>query len=416
MEQPSARQVALAALKTWRNKKEFADRIISRLLSDSPLRSNDRAFALELFYGVLRNLTLLDFWINEVRPRRLDVDLRDVVRLGIYQLLIAKTAEHAAVYETVALVPKRQRAIVNGILRSAARERTRLETAIQSAAPEIRFSHPRFLLERWQRQFGAEAAEALCDWNNHPPPVYGRMNHLKIDRPTFLERYPEARALLTAPSFVELPWSSSALSQGDCYAQDPSTTIACELLAPQPGDKILDACAAPGGKTCYLAELLQNDGQIIACDRDPDRLSVLDENLVRLGVRIAQTVRHDWTNRQSPEEIRAATPFDRILIDAPCSNTGVMRRRVDVRWRLKDSDFPRMQSRQLQIIQAVLPLLKIGGTLVYGTCSLESEENEQVVQRLLKQNRSLVLEDERKSLPFKDHFDGAYAAKLRQKG
>lgn len=414
MAQTSARGVALAALRSWRNKKLFADAVISQALAKASLSSADRAFALELFYGVLRNLTLLDFWIRNLRPTRVEVDLRDVLRLGLYQLFVIGTAEHAAVNETVGLVPNAQRAIVNAILRSAVRERPTLRDQANAQPLEIRTSHPKFLIERWQKQFGAKATQTLCEWNNQPPLIYARINQLKIDRQTFLERYRDARPVANTSNFVELPSPSAALAAGNCYVQDPSTAIACDLLAPQPGEKILDACAAPGGKTSYLAEPMQNRGLILACDRDPDRLRLLDENLTRLAVQIAKIVQQDWTTNSIVPEILSAAPFDRILVDAPCSNTGVMRRRVDVRWRLKPTDFARMQVRQIEIVRAITPLLKKDGVIVYSTCSLEREENEEVVRELADSMSILRLEEEKFSLPFRDNFDGAYAAKMRR--
>jgi 16S rRNA (cytosine967-C5)-methyltransferase len=412
--QNSARRVALAALRTWRRKKEFADAIISSTLSASALQPADRAFGVELFYGVLRNLTLLDFWISEVRRGHVDVDLRDLLRLGLYQIFIAKTPEHAAVYETVEIAPKGQRAIVNAMLRSAARGRQELRKKANSQPLHVRASHPKFLIERWEEQFGTDATEALCAWNNQPPPIYARINRLKIDRQTFLERYRNARTVPNVSNFVKLSSPAAALDRGDCYVQDPTTSIACELLQPKPGEKILDACAAPGGKTAYVAELMENQGLIVGCDREPARLNLLDQNLTRLGVRIAKIVCHDWTKSAVPPEILSEAPFDRILIDAPCSNTGVMRRRVDVRWRLKPADFNRMQARQIQIALAVFPLLKPEGMLVYSTCSLEREENENVAQQLLGQMSILQLEEERRSVPFQDNFDGAFVARLRR--
>jgi 16S rRNA (cytosine967-C5)-methyltransferase len=413
--QISARGVALAALRTWRRKKQFADAIVSSALSGSALHSADRAFALELFYGVLRNLTLLDFWIGSLRRAHVDVDLRDLLRLGLYQIFIADTPEHAAVYETVEIAPKRQRPIVNAVLRSAARRRQELQDKSKSQPLHVRASHPKFLIERWEKQFGTDATEALCAWNNLPPPIYARINQLKIDRQTFLDRYGNARTLPNIPTFVELSSPADALEKGECYIQDPSTSIACELLQPQLGERVLDACAAPGGKTAYVAELMENQGLIVACDREPARLNLLDENLTRLGVQIGKTVCHDWTKSVVPPEILSEAPFDRILVDAPCSNTGVMRRRVDVRWRLKPADFDRMQKRQIQIVRAVFPLLKPGGVLVYSTCSLEREENEGVVQEILRQMSILPLEEERRSIPFQDNFDGALAARFRRR-
>ena len=415
MPQTSARRVALAALRTWRRKRQFADSIISSLLAKNALQPADRAFAVELFYGVLRNLTLLDFWIGVFRRAHVEVDLRDLLRLGLYQLFIAKTAEHAAVHETVEIAPQRQRAIVNAILRSAARDRQELQRKADSESLDVRVSHPKFLIERWEKQFGTDAAKALCHWNNRPPPIYARINQLKIDRQTFLERYRNARTLPNVSNFVELPSPADALEAGDAYVQDPSTSLACELLHAKPGEKILDACAAPGGKTGQITELMGNQGLLVAVDREPERMRLLDENLARLGVRIGKVVCHDWTKPPIPDDVRSEAPFDRILTDAPCSNTGVMRRRVDVRWRLKSADFARMQRRQIEIVRAVAPLLKAGGTLVYSTCSLELQENEDVVQQLVQTTSILQLEEEKSSLPFRDNFDGAFAARFRRR-
>ena len=414
MAHASARRVALAALRTWRTKRQFADTIIAESLANSRLRAGDRAFAFELFYGVLRNLTLLDFWIAQLRRPRVDVDLSDLLRLGLYQLFVTKTPEHAAVYETVELAPKRQRSVVNALLRAATRNRKELSEKAEAQPLKVRTSHPRFLIERWLKTYGKETTEKLCAWNNTPPPIYARINELKIDRGSFLKRYPHARTLPHIANFVELPSPQSAVDAGDCYVQDPSTAIGCELLQPQPGEKILDACAAPGGKTSYVAELMQNRGVIVACDRDRDRLQLLRENLSRLSVRIARIVRQDWSDPRISQEIQSEAPFDRILVDAPCSNTGVMRRRVDVRWRLRPADFLRMQKRQLEIVRGVLQLLKPNGTLVYSTCSLECEENEDVVRTLLREMSILTLEEQRRSLPFADHFDGAFVTRFRR--
>jgi 16S rRNA (cytosine967-C5)-methyltransferase len=192
MAQLSARQIALAALRQWRTERRFADLIISRLLAQAELTTaSNRAFALELFYGVLRNLTLLDFWIGCVRASRLDLDLRDILRLGFYQLFFLKTAQHAAVYETVELAPKRQRAVINGMLRTAARQQDELLKRAEAQPLFVRTSHPQFLVERWQQHLGAKAAGELCRWNNEPPRVYGRVNLLKFDRENFLRSYPE---------------------------------------------------------------------------------------------------------------------------------------------------------------------------------------------------------------------------------
>ena len=409
----SARRIALRALRAWRKEKRFADSIVSESLARVELTKSDRAFAFELFYGVLRNLTLLDFWIGCLRSSQVDSDLRDVLRLGLYQLFLLKTAPHAAVHETVELVPQRQRPIMNGILRAATRRQGELLARAEVEPLFVRVSHPQFLVERWREHFGAQHAEELCKWNNLPAQVYARINQLRIDREEFLRLYAEARPLMPNPEFVEFDViPTAAISRGHCYIQDPSTAIACRILSPRAGEKILDACAAPGGKTGYIARLMKNRGTIVACDRDPGRLQILKENMARLGVGIVHIFEHDWTRGHVPAEIASMAPFDRILLDAPCSNTGVMRRRVDVRWRLQPADFPRMQQRQLKMLRALIPLLEPQGELVYSTCSLEPEENEQVARLVLDGPPDLGPVEEKRSLPFRDSFDGAFAAKF----
>jgi 16S rRNA (cytosine967-C5)-methyltransferase len=413
MAQRSARETALAALRLRRKDKRFADSIIAEFLANSNLAHSDRAFALELFYGVLRNLTLLDFWIGCLRVSRIETNVRDFLRLGLYQVLLLKTPEHAAVHETVAIAPQKRRSIINAVLRAATRQRSDLLARADAQPLFVRTSHPQFLVERWQENFGAEYTEELCKWNNRPAPIYGRINRTKIDPETFLQLYPGSRPLTASSDFVEFnTLARVALDSGHCYIQDPSTAIACQLLDPKPGEKILDACAAPGGKTAYLAQLMQNQGIIIACDRDRERLQILKGNASRLGATIVRGVRHDWTLNRPPEEILSIAPFDRVLLDAPCTNSGVIRRRIDVRWRLRLEDFSRMPKEQMIILRAVFRLLKPGGTLVYSTCSLEPEENEKVVRRLRAELPNLDLKAEEDSLPFRDGFDGAFAAKL----
>jgi 16S rRNA (cytosine967-C5)-methyltransferase len=353
---------------------------------------------------------LLDFWIDSLRSRHLDHDTRDLLRLGLYQLFVLETPEHAAVFETVALAKPKGRSLVNGVLRSATRGKADLVRKASEQDVNVRTSHPQFLVDRWGKNFGERDAEALCDWHNRPAPIYARINRIKTTRDEFLARHRDAEPLSVHENFVRLtniPYD--ALGDGHCYIQDPSTAAACLLLDPRPGDRVLDACAAPGGKTGYIAELMKNEGFILACDRDPSRVRTLQENLERLGVGISRCVPHDWTSSNPLPETAA---FDRILIDAPCTNTGVMRRRVDLRWRLRPESLSRMQAEQFGIVRATIPLLKPGGALVYSTCSIEPEENEEVVCAILQEFPFVKLTEQISLLPFRDGFDGAFAAKL----
>jgi 16S rRNA (cytosine967-C5)-methyltransferase len=409
----SSRSLALDALLRWRRGSEFADRIVGETFARSGLSSADRAFALELFYGVLRNLTLLDFWIARLRPEPVDDGTRDLLRLGLYQLMLIETAAHAAVFETVELARPRVRSLVNAVLRRALREKAALTSAADEQSLAIRFSTPEFLVEKWSRQFKPADLVELCRWNNQPTPVYARINRLKITVEEFLQRYPESALLEGRRNFVTLRDPGAALAAGDCYIQDPSTALACEMLQPAPGETVLDACAAPGGKAAYLAEMMQNQGLLTAADQDETRLQRLRDNFDRLGVSNARTVRCNWTDEDS---IRAAAfeknSFDRILLDVPCTNTGVMRRRVDVRWRLRPDDFARMPHQQLAILHAVAPLLRPGGSLVYSTCSLEPEENDQLIENFLRAQPEFCLTNRAETLPFHDSVDGAFAARL----
>jgi len=401
------------ALREWRTGEQFADAVLARLLRSSDLRSPDRAFTTELFYGVLRHLTLLDFWIAMLRSGHLDHDSRDLLRLGLYQLFLLQTPGHAAVYETVHLAGPKTRSLINAVLRTALRRKEELLENTNRQDLSTRSSHPRFLIDRWIQNFGAENTAALCDWDNRPALIYGRINRLKISDEDFLSLHPDAERLSRPENFVRLTTiPSDALAAGDCYIQDPSTAAACLLLDPKPGERVLDACAAPGGKTAYLAELMQNQGALMACDRDEGRIKTLRDNLERLGAGMARFARHDWTSGHLFPDAAVLSPFDRILVDAPCSNTGVMRRRVDLRWRLAAKDFLRMREEQLRILRATLPLLRIGGTLVYSTCSIEPEENEEVVKAITQEFPFLKLAGQVSLLPFRDNFDGAYAAKL----
>ena len=185
------------------------------------------------------------------------------------------------------------------------------------------------------------------------------------------------------------------------YIQDPSTLLAVAALDPKPSEHILDVCSAPGGKTTYIAQRMRNEGEVLAEDIQPDRLKLVVENCDRLGVTCVSTK-------------SATTQFDRILIDAPCSNTGVLRRRVELRWRIKPEEITRLRATQLNILRDSAKRLKPGGTLVYSTCSLEPEENQEVVKTFLAENKSFTTENERQLLPFETQVDGAYVAVLKK--
>lgn len=406
---PNARETCIHALTQWEESTLFADAIARANREVAVLSVADRAFFLQIFYGVLRNLSALDFLISELRSEPIDPQTRQILRLGLFQIFWMRVPPHAAVNESVNLAG-RARSLVNALLRRTLREKSQLQQALDRAPLDIRYSEPRFLIARWRAQFGAENCEALCRWNNEPAQIHLRANLLKTSVSELLAKIPDAKphpAHKLAISVPQLP--ADAIARGECYVQDPSTLIACDLLAPQPGERILDACAAPGGKTAYLAQLMENRGELVAADVSPERLDRTRENLARLGVANCQLVVSDWIN--APAKF-APQSFDRILIDAPCSNTGVIRRRLDVRWRLQPEDFERMPEKQFHIVRKIAPLLKQGGTLVFSTCSIEPEENRQLAERIARELPELELLEIRDALPFRDQIDGAFAARF----
>ena len=199
----SARELALVALRQWRTG-GFADAILARLLRSSDLVAPDRAFATELFYGILRNRSLLDFWIGSLRSAHLDHDARDLLRLGIYQLFLLKTPEHAAVYETVELAGAKTRSLANALLRSAVRQKNELLAEASQQDLSVRYSHPQFLIDRWTQNFGAENRSALCEWNNRPAQIYARVNRLNLSVDEFLSQHSDAEQLTQHDNFARL--------------------------------------------------------------------------------------------------------------------------------------------------------------------------------------------------------------------
>ena len=329
---------------------------------------------------------------------------------------------HAAVNETVNLARhRRDKSVVNGVLRNADRQRDKLDSLLSEQPLAVRESHPSFLIDHWTEQFGSATATALCEWNNRPPPVYLRINRLiEQDEPAVGEKirrtiaeHERTTAVGQQADFflIDGPVPKEWIQRGWIYLQDPSTRLACELLAPQAGEQVLDACAAPGGKTALLAT---SGARVTAVDRGEKRLGRLRENLQRLRAdKLVDVHGIDWFDESACHRL-GETRFDAILVDAPCSNTGVMRRRVDVRWRLIPEVFATQAEQQLRITEAVLPLLKPGGRLVYSTCSIDTDENQSVVDQLLDRHPDLSLEAMVDSLPWRDGVDGAFAAALKK--
>jgi 16S rRNA (cytosine967-C5)-methyltransferase len=320
--------------------------------------------------------------------------------------LVAKIVHHAVEQAKVLASPAEAR-LVNAVVRKLAprwpqRRRRSWPTA---EALAVYFSHPEWLVKRWLLQFGAEPTRQLLEWNQRPAPVYarwragGRRRTVRQCRLSSSRR--SGRVFMKSPPATG-PKVEPLLRSGQIYLQDPGTRLAVELLAPQKGETVLDVCAAPGGKSLLIADKLQA-GRVVAMDlpateapagRPSPRIARLKENLARTqGVEVALVlgdVQKDANRLLTEHNLPAAYPA--VLIDVPCSNTGVMRHRVDVKWRLQEGDFQKHAKQQVALLHAAARLVAPGGRLVYSTCSLDAEENEKVRHRVLQQPRGRAVQ------------------------
>jgi 16S rRNA (cytosine967-C5)-methyltransferase len=419
------REIALGVLRR-RLGGDFIEDLLEAALLQSAMSVPDRHLCQELVYGIVRWQATLDWLVaRKTGSRPQKPALQDLLRLGLYQIFwLDRIPNHAAVHETVELAKQAgfgpQAGFVNAILRGYLREfdsTKNILAALKTEQPHIGYSHPQWLAARWQQRW--PQAPELMAWNNTPPKTFARINTLKTDASKLLPQWREEGVeydfvrrdwleeslvfeLKSHPSLSRLP----SFQQGGFYVQDPSTLLAVRELDPQPGESVLDLCAAPGGKLTFMAQLMRNEGRLAAHDLTPERLRLIEENCTRLGVTCVQTL------LASALDPKASILYDRVLLDAPCSNTGVMRRRVDLRWRLRLEEFARLHAVQGQLLDLGAGLLKPGGTLVYSTCSLEPEENSEVVKEFLASHADFKLERERELLPFVDAVDGAYVARL----
>ena len=376
----------------------------------------DRALVTELFYGVLRHRAALDWRLAACSQRhlaRLAPPTLTLLRLGAYQLLfLSRVPASAAVNETVALT-KRLSApadvgFVNAVLRTLDRRRHELivpdllERPLDHLTAE--YSHPVWLVRRWLKRFGVQRTLHLCRANNAIPPMTLRVNTLVTTRERLLDvlrqEGVEAAPCAVSPQGVVIrgtpPTATRAFAQGWYYVQDEAAQLVGLVVAPRPGERVLDACAAPGGKSIHLAELMGDHGEVVAADVKPDRLGLVAENCRRMGIKSVQTAAADLT--QVSDAARLGR-FDRILVDAPCTGLGVLRRHPEAKWHKTEGLIARYAVTQRAILDAVAPLLTPGGVLVYSTCSTEREENEEVVTEFLRRHRGWVPDDLRAVLP-----------------
>ena len=447
------REIAVRILSARHDGVDYTENLLETELATAHLSPPDRGLCQELVYGIVRQQATLDWLIGRKtngRPQK--TKLQILLQLGLYQIFwLDRIPDHAAVNETVEMAKhagfNTQAGFINAVLRGYLREvdATRaLLAELKTKQQWLGYSHPEWLVSRWQQRWGNERTAQLLEWNNTPPKTYGRVNTLKYGEGRHVA-VPDIKMGMAARSpsqdsaadllldkwrhegveaeFVTRDWTGKNLafelkehppltelesfSQGRFYIQDPSTLLAVRELDPQPGETVLDLCAAPGGKTTFIAQLMKNHGRLLASDFSAERMKLVSQNCERLGVTCVETV--------SPAAFDdLAAQCDKVLLDAPCSNTGVMRRRVDLRWRVSSEEIKRLRIAQLDLLNQAAPIVKPGGVLVYSTCSLEPEENGEVTKQFLVANNEFKLESERELLPFVDGVDGAFVAKLRR--
>ena len=446
-----SRRISVSVLNGLDDSNAFPQDLLRQAFEREPqLIREDRALATELVYGVLRWRGRLDWVISQLSNtpfHKIDSPVLNIIRLGIYQILFhSRIPQFAAVNDSVemtkAVAPVWVVRFVNGLLRSASGGAKEISFPDYADDPVqaivVRESHPFWLVERWVKRQGVEETRKLCAANNQVPPLTVRANTLKVSREDLrnsLKSHVEQIALTRfAPDGLSMRGLKHAVADipsfrdGWFQVQDEAAQLITHLLDPKPGETVLDACAGFGGKTGHMAQLMQDRGKIKAMEKQSWKLDQLKASMVRLGISAASTWQHDLSGSLPVERFGT---FDRVLLDAPCSGLGVLRRNPDAKWKKREVDLTRLKADQLRFLERLAPMVKMGGRLVYCVCSLEPEEGDNVVKDFLKNQTQFVIDqepvglpdvDERlmdslgcfRSLPHEHNMDGFFAVRLKR--
>ena len=409
---PHSRLIALNILGEVEQDRNTLDHIVEtmfRRIGDIPQREKNLAFT--LVYGVQRHRGRLD-WILDHYSRtqvdKLDPVIRNILRIGLFQsIYLTRIPTSAAVHTSVELAKSLNKPwlakFVNAVLRSAIRNHAALQLPDPETDPisaiSVETSMPPWLIERWISRFGLSQTRSLCSSLNHIPPLTLRINTLKTTRSDFLAHAADAGSPMEttafAPDGVRMDQPSEPVSamagfqEGLFQVQDEAAQLVTLLLDPQPGETILDACAGMGGKTAHIAQRMNDTGNIAAADIASDKLDKIHPEMQRLGISIIETRMLDLTR---PFNAAWQTSFDRVLVDAPCSGLGVLRRNPDIKWRSSPNRIVHCHTRQIEFLDRVSSLVKPSGVLVYAVCSMEPEENESVVAAFLETHPDFSIE------------------------
>ena len=445
------RRAALDILVQLESSPVTLDRLMESLHARSAFSRRDARFVQALVYGVQRWRNRLDAAIGALStkpPRKTDLQVTNIIRLGLYQLQeMDRVPDAAAVHTAVDLARQAKRdwasGYINAVLRRALREPQIMATAPPANDPVKRLaveqSFPAWMISRWKDRLGWQQTEMLCRAANRIPPLVLRTNFLKTTRAALIDDLkplaPQIRRSAYTPAGLLIDrltdgiFASPSFLAGAFQVQDEAAQSVGYLTSAQPGEEILDACAGLGGKTAHLAECMQNRGRITAVDRDRRKLNRLQTEMQRLGIDIVQNRALDWLGTST---INFQVHFDRILLDAPCSGMGVLRRNPDAKWKRKPKAFKRYRASQRRLLTRLIPFLKQGGLLVYAVCSTEPEETHEVIQWFLKNHPQFAIDRQPSSLPetmapllgpdgslqtevHRHATDGFFAVRLRRK-
>jgi 16S rRNA (cytosine967-C5)-methyltransferase len=405
----------------------YADRAFRAEAERAGLDARDRAFAHRLTYGAIQNRRTLDYVIMALSSRRLssiDLPLLNALRLGIYQVvLLDGVPDHAAVGQTVDLAKHHAHGghrLVNAVMRRATREAGDLIAELTDNTPAeaaVRHSHPEWVVRMWWDALGPDETIALLERDNGPAENAVRANELLVTAGEVADRLAEqgvkSRVAEDIPEGLVLDGQfdahgSQLFKEGAIMPQSRASMLVARTLAPQPGERVLDLCAAPGAKTSHIAALMGNDGEVVAVEKHGGRAKALGENCDRLGATCVSVREADAAD--------VGGEFDRVLLDPPCSDLGTLQSRPDVRWKKDEDAVARLVPEQQTLLDAAAERVRPGGTLVYSTCTISPEENERQIEHFLERRGDFRSDEQTQLLPHRHATDGFFIARLVKDG